>query len=369
MKNISKGEERKPLRYLMIHQGAELYGSDRSFISTVKAVNSTRQAVVDVILPEEGKLSTQISTVVRNILFRPDGYLRKARIKRSPIGSFFSMFVEFLWFLKKYRDYDVLYVNTVVCLSAIGALAFFGQKKHKILHVREIPTGIQLYFFRLILKFSRASIIYNSQATKDSFGVDGSVVLNGVSPVVSDVVCFEKKKLGKLLIIGRINAWKGQDFFLRSIIEVKHNLEIRIVGGVYGDQQHFLDELHGIVANNALNVDFFGFCDDPSEHFLWADYVVVPSKDPEPFGRVAIEAMSAGKPVIAAGHGGLCEIVENRSTGYLFKPNDSADLVKVLQEALVNQDYLGMSSNARKKYLSTFSEDAYKSNFLRIISG
>jgi glycosyltransferase involved in cell wall biosynthesis len=352
----------------MVHQGAELYGSDRSFISTVKAINSTGESIVDVILPEDGKLSAEISEVSRSILFRPNGYLRKSKIKKSPFSSFFSMFSEFLWFIKKFRDYDVLYVNTVVCLSAIIALVFFRRKKNKIIHVREIPIGFQLVFFKCILRVSGASIIYNSKATMNSFGVNGVVVLNGVSPVVNDVTLFDKNKLSKLLIIGRINSWKGQDFFLNSIITVKNKLEIRIVGGVYGDQHHFLDELHTIVANNNLNVEFFEFCDDPAEHFLWADYVVVPSKDPEPFGRVAIEAMSAGKPVIASKHGGLCEIVEHGRTGYLFKPNDSMDLVRVLHEALENEDYLEMSSNARNVYLNKFSEEAYKFNFIQTVS-
>lgn len=61
------------------------------------------------------------------------------------------------------------------------------------------------------------------------------------------------------------------------------------------------------------------------------DIAVVSSTEPEPFGMVAIEAMAAKKPVIAANHGGLTEIVLPRETGFLFEPGNEHDLAKYLK--------------------------------------
>jgi glycosyltransferase involved in cell wall biosynthesis len=355
------------MKVLMVHQGAELYGSDRSFVSSVKAVSSICDVSIDVILPSDGDLYDLLLNDVNNVFFRPEGYLRKAAIKKNPFKSLLGIAREILWCRGFFKKYDVVYINTVVCISAIISLAFFSSVKKKIVHVREIPTGLQLVFFKMLLKLSGAELVYNSEATRSSFSGKGAVVLNGVPSVVTSNKKSNCGAKNKFLLIGRINAWKGQDLFLKSILPLIDSIEIRIVGGVYSNQFHFLDELHDILKNHNANVTFFDFCGDPSEHYEWADYVVVPSKLPEPFGRVAIEGMSSGAPVIAAAHGGLCEIIDDGVDGFLFEPNNQADLLKVVSKAIGFNNYREISINARLKYLDKFSEDAYKKNFLNAI--
>lgn len=355
------------MKVLMVHQGAELYGSDRSFVSSVKAIKSVPDVNVDVVLPSRGSLHEHLLNDVDDIFFRPNGYLRKAAIKKNPFRSIFDLIGEALWCFKFFKGYDVVYVNTVVCISAIIAMSFSNPVRKNIIHVREIPTGFQLVFFKFLLRFSGADFVYNSEATKSSFFDGGNVVLNGVPEVVNDK-CYHEGAKNKFLMIGRINAWKGQDLFLKSILPVIDDVEIRIVGGVYSDQIHFLEELYSILGDYNKNVTFFEFCDDPSEHYEWADYVVVPSKLPEPFGRVAIEGMSSGAPVIAAAHGGLCEIVDDGVNGFLFTPNDMQHLLEVVSKAIHVKNYKEMSSSAKMKYFEMFSEEAYKLNLLKAIS-
>jgi glycosyltransferase involved in cell wall biosynthesis len=52
----------------------------------------------------------------------------------------------------------------------------------------------------------------------------------------------------------------------------------------------------------------------------------------EPLGRVAIEAMAHGIPTIASRRGGLVEIIENNSTGWLFDPSVEGELRELLVE-------------------------------------
>jgi glycosyltransferase involved in cell wall biosynthesis len=356
----------------MVHQGAELYGSDRSFLSSVGAVyDMADNVVIDVVLPEKGPLSPEIESYASSIDYRPSGYLRKAHLRAKPVSSILGMFSEVFHYLKTLRQYDVVYVNTVVCFSVIFASAFFGVKLRKIVHVREIPKTSILRFFVVFLKLSRCEVIYNSSATKFAFKISGNVVLNGVPdfPNYSNIQPERNKRRLRVLIIGRINSWKGQDFFLQSIIEKRDQLDIRIVGSVFDGQDFYLSDLKKTVLDNALNVEFFSFNSEPYEHFIWSDYVVVPSKLPEPFGRVAIEAMAAFRPVIASAHGGLCEIIDDGEDGYLFKPNDANDLCRVIDKCLIKSPakYSQMSIAARNKYEDKFSELVYKNRFISVL--
>src|SRR2546421_13072920 len=60
----------------------------------------------------------------------------------------------------------------------------------------------------------------------------------------------------------------------------------------------------------------------------WSDVVVVPTITPEPFGRVAVEAMSRGRPVIGTNAGGLTEIIDDGVTGFLVSPGDSSAIAE-----------------------------------------
>jgi glycosyltransferase involved in cell wall biosynthesis len=354
----------------MVHQGSELYGSDRSFLSSLKVLYKFYKAT-DIVLPQEGELGTEVEKYSEEVLYRSNGYLRKVHLLSKPLKTIFGIFTEFLFYRKKIREYDFIYINTIVCISAIVACSF-NHKIRKCVHVREIPNGFQLFIFKLILRLSGCELIYNSHATKKAFGLHGVVVLNGVFEVkkatVKERLRFDKKR--RLLVVGRINSWKGQDFLLKSLGNLKDKFEVRIVGGVFEGQDYYLDELKEIVEKRKLDVSFFNFCSDPSEHYHWAHFVVVPSKLPEPFGRVAVEAMSAYKPVLAAEHGGLTEIVDDGLNGFFFKPNNKYDLQNVLQTCseLNEDDYYSMAENSHKKFEMEFSEVVYQKNLLLAMS-
>lgn len=68
------------------------------------------------------------------------------------------------------------------------------------------------------------------------------------------------------------------------------------------------------------------------------DIAVVPSTEPEPFGLVALEAMAAKKPVIAANCGGLKEIVIDQETGVLFEPRNSYALADAIEDLINNKE-------------------------------
>jgi glycosyltransferase involved in cell wall biosynthesis len=78
------------------------------------------------------------------------------------------------------------------------------------------------------------------------------------------------------------------------------------------------------------------------------DVIVHTSTAPEPFGRVIVEGMLAGRPVVATNIGGPSEIIADRETGILVPPNNPSELRFVLRRVATNTDYC--KQLARKGY-------------------
>ena len=72
-----------------------------------------------------------------------------------------------------------------------------------------------------------------------------------------------------------------------------------------------------------------------------ADVVVSASIEPEAFGRVAVEAQSMGKPIVASDIGGSKETILNKKSGFLYKFDDPRELAKSLNTVIqLTQDEL-----------------------------
>jgi len=119
---------------------------------------------------------------------------------------------------------------------------------------------------------------------------------------------------GKLIITlpGRITRWKGQADFIEIIAELKkyysdvHGL---IVGETKKGKSAFLAELQQRAAELGVinDISFIGHRSDLKEIMSISNLVMSLSLQPEAFGRVTIEALSLGVPVIAYAHGGVEE--------------------------------------------------------------
>jgi glycosyltransferase involved in cell wall biosynthesis len=77
--------------------------------------------------------------------------------------------------------------------------------------------------------------------------------------------------------------------------------------------------------------------------------VVHCSTAPEPFGRVIVEGMLAGRPVIATNHGGATEILRNGVTGFLVEPGNPSALAGVLERIKADPDAAGRVASAGRE--------------------
>ena len=119
---------------------------------------------------------------------------------------------------------------------------------------------------------------------------------------------------GKALITlpARITRWKGQEDFLRVIAQLRrdgHAVHGLLLGDVHPRRQSFMDELVSLAAALGIadDVSFLGHRSDVKEIMAASQIVYSLSKDPEAFGRISLEALSLGVPVIAYDHGGVAE--------------------------------------------------------------
>ncbi len=114
-------------------------------------------------------------------------------------------------------------------------------------------------------------------------------------------------------------------------------------------------------------IRFVGHCEDMPVAYAWADLVIAPSRRPEAFGRVVVEAGAMGKPVIAYDHGGAQETIIDGETGCLTPPQDVESLMRaILQLASQPADRLeAMGAAARQFITETFSTKAMCNSTLR----
>lgn len=361
------------MKILCVHPNFELYGSDRSFASAVECLETAFSgANITVLLPRDGPIMRQKPfdrlPVVTRAMF---ALRRRGLIKRL----FFEMPRNVRAFLAALRDlnaHDVNYINTIVGVDFIIMARF--SRRPAVIHVREIPNGIEMTIFRRLLIWSKATLIFNSEATRKAFAMPPAtrtqVVLNGVEdPGQSPTITLSNGRPIRILMIGRLNHWKGQEILVSAIGklgESRKRVVVRIVGGTFHNQddlrQKIVDQIASLGLQDTITIQ--PFQDDPSDSYRWADLVVVPSRLPEPFGRVATEAMAFGRPVIASRHGGLIEIVVDRETGLLFTPSDADDLARAIN-LFVNQPELLVryGEQGRRRFLSYFSTQVFAKTF------
>ncbi len=144
-------------------------------------------------------------------------------------------------------------------------------------------------------------------------------------------------------IFGRLVDWKGQLEFLQAFKLARRqfpNSVALVVGDASDLGKHYESRLRGWVADNQLGdaVVFTGYITDVRPLYEICDIVVHASIEPEPFGLVIVEAMSAGAAVIASSLGAAPEIVAHGVTGLIADPRSPEALTAALLSLMKDPD-------------------------------
>lgn len=184
-----------------------------------------------------------------------------------------------------------------------------------------LPWNLYKYFYlkyvRKVLKKSDIKIVISSVIKErlDSCDIKDSIVIP--NPLKVEKIKKHKHKDVIITFLGSLDYHKGIMNILNVIKDIK-GISFLIVGrGVLEREiMRFVRE------NNLTNVGLMGYLpyDEVKKVYAKSDIIVFPSVWQEPFGRIAIEAMSFGKPVIGSNIGGIKNIIVNGKTGFLVDP-------------------------------------------------
>lgn len=249
------------------------------------------------------------------------------------------------------RNYDLIYANTQKAL-VVGAIASFISRRPLVYHLHDI---LSLDHFSatnrriaVTLANRAALVIANSQASQAAFIAAGGrkeivdFVYNGFDlNLYRQQQASIKQELGlegKFLVghFSRLSPWKGQHILLEALKHCPENVAAILVGDALFGEHDYVQQLHSKVAELGLEnrVKFLGFRSDIIPLMNACNLVAHTSTVAEPFGRVIVEAMLCGTPVVATKAGGAIELVEDGKTGWLVEPGDIKQLADAINTCL-----------------------------------
>lgn len=155
-------------------------------------------------------------------------------------------------------------------------------------------------------------------------------------------------------LAGRIVAWKGQDVFLRALAEARRqypDIKGLILGKDTSQDETEMKRLQILVKELGLEagIFFIPWVEDVTGAYAASDVVVHASTLPEPFGLVILEAMNAGRPVIAARAGGVVDIVEDGISGLLVEPGDVSSMTNAMMRLAQDRSLAQSLANAGRE--------------------
>lgn len=374
---------------LYIHPSNELYGADRSLLRLVQRLDRSRyvpHVAVANDLPYEGLLTNELKkagishvtvnmSVLRRRYFNAPGALAFA-------GRTVASTKELVSYVRRNRI-GLIHSNSIA-VPVGGFVSRLTQTPH-IWHVREIitqPAWISGLIARLLYHFS-SRVVAVSQPVRQhlltvypQLELKTVVIHNGLDLTPFDQIDPDarnsiRRQWGAssdttvVGMVGRISAWKGQDFLAQAIarlVQQTQNVKLVFVGGaIPGEDEHRQRLEQTLKELNLLEYTHIeDFRTDIPKVLSGFDIFVLPSVRPDPFPTVVLEAMAVGLPVIATAHGGSLEQVVHGETGLLVAPDDPTEMAAAIYLLAQNPDTAcRMGKNGRLRIERKFTVSTY----------
>ncbi|SUY20968.1 glycosyltransferase family 4 protein [Clostridium perfringens] len=374
---------------LYLHAGAELYGADIVLLELLKNINKNKYNPY-VVLPCNGPLIDKLRENNINVEVIEYPILRRKYF--NPIGmvNYIKDYIKYSNRLKnicKREKIDLIHTNTTAVLEGV-----YLKKKLSIPHIWHIheiivkPQFIHKFLSFIVSRYSD-EVVTVSKAVKVHLDKTGyfkkeiNVIYNGVNNSIfkkSNEVDYLKKEFkipdNSLVVgmIGRVNAWKGQNDFLNAIeLVLENNKETyaMLVGGVFEGEEWRIKELKEKINSMKFKdrIIFSDYRNDTKNIHALYDIFVLPSINPDPLPTVVLEAMATKNPVVGYRHGGICEMVNENYNGILANVRDTEDLANKIIKLINDKELrINMGGNSLERQRNMFSLDSYVKNFEKI---
>lgn len=369
---------------LLAHASVELYGSDLQLVETAAGCVDAGADVV-VVLPGDGPLAERMRGVGARVETLDVPVLRKAHLTPRGIVALGVATLRALGpmtrLVRRMRP-DTVLVNTLTIPAWLVAARLAGVAP--VCHVHEAEADARWVVrvgLAAPLLLARA-VVVNSVAARDVvvsavpvLRWRTRVVYNGVPgpPEVpaADGGAGAAPGSAHVVLVGRLSPRKGSDVALEAVALLRgtgRDVRLTLCGSVFAGYEWFEDQLRVRAAADDLAgaVDLVGYA-DPWEWFARGDVVVVPSRV-EPFGNVAVQAMLAGRPVVASRTQGLAEIVKDGETGLLVRPDDPVALADAIAALLDDPARASALARAgRRDVAERFGAQRYRAQMGRLL--
>jgi glycosyltransferase involved in cell wall biosynthesis len=333
----------------VLHVAETLRGGPATYINNVVAAIS-RPGSTLVLVPDRHAGDLEIDRDCIRV-FRAE--------RRGPL-SLFTLMVAVLVLVREFQP-DIINVHGTLAAAVCRVLLAFTKFRKRLVYtvhcwpfVREQSAIGRLIcqLIELLLSPLCAKIVCVSRhqyLAARAIGISGDRlerIYNGITDrVVTPARPVRNGKL-KLLFVGRFDRQKGLDILLGAAAAFEDRATVRVIGA------NVVDE--AVVRTIPSNVTFLGW-KSPREietELQNCDVVVMPSRW-ESFGLVALEAMRAGRPVLASRIGGLNEVIRNKVTGLSFAPVAVAGLVEGIARCF-DADLTTLGRNGVERVRSLF---------------
>jgi glycosyltransferase involved in cell wall biosynthesis len=355
---------------LVVHPSDEAYGADRVVLRLATGL-AARGWRVRVLLSDDqapGWLTRRLDEAAIPIARGPLAPARRRYMRPLALPGYVRRLVRARrWIRAEAATFrpTVIHVNTSALL--VGAILGRPAGARLAWHVHEIVVRPRLlaWVFRLAPALAADRVVAISGAVRDHCSplrlrrrrID--VVWNGLedravaplSPGAAPIVAF----------VGRLNRWKGYEVFVDAaarLAPVLPDARFLIAGDPPEGESWRIGALRNRLDSHRLagRAEHVGFSADVPALLDGVDVVAVPSTWPEPFGLVTLEAMRAGRPVVATAHGGTLDLVEDGVTGLLVPPRDPAALADAIATLLRDPGLRArMGAAARARFEASFT--------------
>lgn len=368
------GAERSTV--LLVHPGAEMFGSDRMLLeSAIGLVESGARVVVA--LPARGLLDAELRAAGAEVVVIPMLVLRKVLLTRRGLPKLFRDMFRGLgaaWRLISRIRPDAVYVSTIIipqwpliarvrgvrCVSHVHEAEASGSRLvNRILYSPHLASQRTLVNSRFSLETLRTAL--------PSLARRSHVVYNGVaSPSHPSSPRPETTGALRILYIGRLSPRKGPDLVIDAAARVQATgrpVQVTLLGAVFEGYEWFEQELREQAAAADVAVDFAGFHSEIWPFLTDADVLLVPSRVDEPFGNTAVEGVLALRPVIASDSSGLREAAGGYDTAQLVTAGNAESIAAALTEIDARWDEMVSTvAESRAEALRRHAPEVYRAS-------